>query len=104
MPSPVGDRFFDHWPADLAGRKPGDLIATRDVTPVAGFLVTVPLRSARQVKFRTTDATGGPLFGTATLFDSRGPFGSGMTTAVANPAAQIDFSAQNFQPGSINYE
>lgn len=71
MPSPVGDRFFDHWPADLAGRKPGDLIATRDVTPVAGFLVTVPLRSARQVKFRTTDATGGPLFGTATLFVPR---------------------------------
>ncbi|MCZ0911403.1 lipase [Gordonia amicalis] len=68
MPSPVGDRFFDHWPADLAALEPGDLIATRDVTQVAGFLVTVPLRSARQIKFRTTGATGGPLFGTATLF------------------------------------
>ncbi len=72
MPSPVGDRFFDHWPADLAALEPGgDLIATRNVTQVAGFLVTVPLRSARQIKFRTTDATGGPLFGTATLFVPR---------------------------------
>jgi hypothetical protein len=29
--------------------------------------------------------------GGATLFDERGPFGIGMVTAVANPAAQIDF-------------
>ena len=30
--------------------------------------------------------------GTATLFDRSGAFGSGMTTAVSNPAAQIDFA------------
>ncbi|GAA2062190.1 acyl-CoA thioesterase domain-containing protein [Williamsia deligens] len=30
--------------------------------------------------------------GTATLFDARGPIGTGVVTAVANPAAQIDFS------------
>lgn len=29
--------------------------------------------------------------GTATLFDDSGPFGTGMVTAIANPAAQIDF-------------
>ena len=29
--------------------------------------------------------------GSATLFDDRGPFGIGMVTAIANPAAQIDF-------------
>ena len=29
--------------------------------------------------------------GTATLFDDVGPFGTGMVTAIANPAAQIDF-------------
>lgn len=29
--------------------------------------------------------------GAATLFDDRGPFGTGVVTAVANPAAQIDF-------------
>ena len=36
-------------------------------------------------------ATDGVAVGTATLFDQSGAFGSGMTTAVANPAAQIDF-------------
>lgn len=30
--------------------------------------------------------------GSATLFDDQGPFGIGMVTAIANPAAQIDFS------------
>ncbi len=30
--------------------------------------------------------------GTATLFDARGPIGTGMVTAVSNAAAQIDFS------------
>lgn len=30
--------------------------------------------------------------GTATLFDSKGPIGTGMVTAVSNAAAQIDFS------------
>ncbi|MCG5433364.1 thioesterase family protein [Mycobacterium sp. MYCO198283] len=33
--------------------------------------------------------------GTATLFDDRGPFGSGTITAVSNPDAQIDFSGQD---------
>lgn len=49
-------------------------------------------------------AADGIAVGTATLFDRLGAFGSGMTTAVANPAAQIDFSAHEFRPGSINYE
>jgi hypothetical protein len=35
--------------------------------------------------------------GGATLFDDVGPFGIGMVTAVANPAAQIDFS----RPGPV---
>ena len=35
--------------------------------------------------------------GGATLFDDDGPFGIGMVTAVANPAAQIDFST----PGPV---
>ena len=30
--------------------------------------------------------------GSATLFDEAGPFGTGMVTAIANPAAQIDFT------------
>lgn len=34
--------------------------------------------------------------GTATLFDSAGAFGTGMVTAVSNPAAQIDFASDPF--------
>ena len=34
--------------------------------------------------------------GTATLFDSAGPFGSGMVTAISNPGAQIDFTDDPF--------
>lgn len=48
-------------------------------------------------------AGDGIAVGTATLFDSHGAFGAGMTTAIANPAAQIDFSARDFRAG-INYE
>ena len=36
--------------------------------------------------------------GTGTLFDSVGPFGTGLVTAIANPAAQIDFSAPDSIP------
>lgn len=41
-------------------------------------------------------AADGISVGTATLFDSAGAFGTGMVTAVSNPAAQIDFSADPF--------
>lgn len=41
-------------------------------------------------------ASDGVAVGTATLFDQTGPFGSGMTTAVSNPAAQIDFTNDPF--------
>ncbi|WP_078113509.1 lipase family protein [Gordonia sp. IITR100] len=67
MPSPSGDRFFDQWPADLARRAAGDVIATRDVMRTAQLLMTVPLQSARQIKFRSVDAGDQPIFGTATL-------------------------------------
>jgi acyl-CoA thioesterase len=49
-------------------------------------------------------AADGISVGTATLFDHQGPFGSGMVTAVANPAAQIDFTNVTFQLGGLNYE
>ncbi|WP_460359351.1 acyl-CoA thioesterase domain-containing protein [Mycobacterium sp. ZZG] len=49
-------------------------------------------------------AAAGVAVGTATLFDSQGAFGAGLTTAIANPAAQIDFSTRSFNPGDINYE
>jgi acyl-CoA thioesterase len=49
-------------------------------------------------------ASDGIAVGTATLFDHEGAFGSGMTTAVANPAAQIDFASRPFPPTGVNYE
>ena len=49
-------------------------------------------------------AAAGIAVGTATSFDRLGAFASGMTTAVANPAAQIDFSARDFRLEGINYE
>ncbi|WNG85462.1 thioesterase family protein [Mycobacterium sp. ITM-2016-00317] len=49
-------------------------------------------------------AHAGLAVGAATLYDSEGAFGTGLTTAIANPAAQIDFSARSFNPGDINYE
>ena len=49
-------------------------------------------------------ASDGVAVGMATLFDSRGAFGSGMTTAVSNPAAQIDFSTGSFPLTELNYE
>jgi hypothetical protein len=41
----------------------------------------------------------GVAVGTATLFDERGPFGTAMVTAIANPAAQIDFGSPDPRPG-----
>jgi acyl-CoA thioesterase len=49
-------------------------------------------------------ASDGIAVGTATLFDHQGAFGSGMTTAVANPAAQIDFTSTPFPARGLNYE
>ena len=49
-------------------------------------------------------ASDGIAVGTATLFDHQGAFGSGMTTAVANPAAQIDFTTRSFAKRGLNYE
>lgn len=49
-------------------------------------------------------ASDGIAVGTATLFDHQGAFGSGMTTAVANPAAQIDFTTESFAKRGLNYE
>jgi hypothetical protein len=49
-------------------------------------------------------ASGGISVGTATLFDRHGAFGSGLVTAVANPAAQIDFSSESIPLKGLNYE
>lgn len=41
----------------------------------------------------------GVAVGAATLFDDSGPFGTAMVTAIANPAAQIDFDEPDPRPG-----
>lgn len=50
----------------------------------------------------TRSAAGGVAVGTATLFDSAGPIGTAMVTAIANPAARIDFTgaARTDAPGA----
>jgi len=40
-------------------------------------------------------AADGISIGSATLYDDAGPFGTGLVTAIANPAAQLDFGAFN---------
>ena len=49
-------------------------------------------------------ASDGISVGTATLFDQQGAFGSGLVTAIANPAAQIDFSSESIPLTGLNYE
>lgn len=71
LPDPTGDPFFDRWPTDLADLSPGALITSRDTTATSAFLVTAPIRSARQIKFATRDALGRPSFGTATVLVPR---------------------------------
>ncbi|EON32519.1 secretory lipase [Gordonia terrae C-6] len=84
LPSPTGDPMFDRWPADLASRAPGEVIATRDVIAAAGPVVTVPLRSATLIKFRSTDAVGAPIYGTATLLIPRRAVGASTPMLVNN--------------------
>ena len=71
LPTPTGDPFFDRWSPALATMKPGRLIASRDITRTATQEAIMPIRSARQVKFATRDATGRPSFGTATVLVPR---------------------------------
>lgn len=67
MPSPIGDPFFDEYPPGLPGMTNGQVITTRDVTPVARTLLRGPVREVRQIKVKSTDAVGVPSFATATL-------------------------------------
>jgi len=73
----------------------GDLTVALSRLPVDDWL---------GVQAASHHSSAGIAVGTATLFDRLGAFGSGLTTAVANPAAQIDFSARDFRLEGINYE
>jgi hypothetical protein len=67
LPSPIGEPFFDEFPPGLPGMANGQVIETRDVTPVAVRFLRGPVREVRQFKVKTTDSHGGPSFATATL-------------------------------------
>lgn len=60
----------------------GDISVALSRLPVSEFL---------GVQADTHFSADGVSVGTATLFDDAGPFGTGMVTALANPAARIDF-------------
>lgn len=61
----------------------GDLTVALSRLPVGDFI---------GVQADSHLAAGGVSVGTATLFDDEGAYATGLVTAIANPAAQIDFS------------
>lgn len=67
LPSATGDPIFDTWPADLTNFSPGQIIERRDVTATTAARMATPISRATLLKFRSTSASGGPSFGTATL-------------------------------------
>ncbi len=71
----------------------GDLTVALSRLPVSEFI---------GVQADSQWAADGVSVGNATLFDDAGPFGTAMVTALANPAAQIDFAASTdvSAPGS----
>ena len=56
-------------------------------------LSRVPRGEFIGVRGDTRSAGDGVAVGTATLFDQAGPIGTALVTSIANPAAQIDFTA-----------
>jgi hypothetical protein len=60
----------------------GDLTVALSRLPIGDFI---------GVQANSHWTSAGVAVGDATLFDDIGPFGIGMVTAIANPAAQIDF-------------
>ena len=77
---------------------PGNSIGTFRVNgDLTMALARLPVDGWLGVQADAHWAADGIAVGTATLFDSLGAFGSGMVTAVANPAAQIDFGSTAFK-------
>jgi len=77
-------------------------LGTRGVGYINGDL-TVALSRLPGSEFIGVEAdshwcAAGISVGSATLFDDAGPFGTGLVTAIANPAAQIDFSSPDAMP------
>ena len=103
--SPTGDPFFDVAPEDLARYAPGDIIESRDVSwpgvPMVFLTVLTPVQRAIQVKFRTTNSSGAPSFGTATLLLPFSPWtGPGSRPVLLN-APPINALNRRCTPGYV---
>ncbi|NKY88721.1 acyl-CoA thioesterase domain-containing protein [Nocardia veterana] len=72
-----------NWGSEGIGYINGDLTVALDRLPVGD---RIGLHAGTHL------TANGISVGTATLFDSRGPIGTGLVTAVGNAAARIDFS------------
>jgi len=78
-------------------------MGTRGIGYINGDLTVglsrLPLGDYVGVQADSHWCSDGIAVGAATLFDEAGPFGTAMVTAIANPAAQIDFSTPDPRPG-----
>ena len=77
-------------------------LGTRGIGYINGDLTVglsrLPLGDYVGVQADSHWCTAGVAVGAATLFDDAGPFGTAMVTAIANPAAQIDFGSPDPRP------
>lgn len=77
-------------------------LGTRGIGYINGDLTVaisrLPLENHVGVQADSHWCSDGIAVGSATLFDGEIPFGTAMVTAVANPAAQIDFGAPGTMP------
>jgi len=71
-PAPDPDPFYA-VPADLADRKPGDVIAVRPMPPLSIF----PETTVTVVRFRSTNSEGKPIAATTTVLTPRAHRGDG---------------------------
>ncbi|MFC8043445.1 acyl-CoA thioesterase domain-containing protein [Nocardia sp. NPDC057353] len=78
--------LMTNWGSEGVGFINGDLTLA---------LARLPRGTSLGVEADNHIAVDGVSVGTATLFDADGVFGSCIVTAVANPAAQVDFSRDN---------
>ncbi|GAB0104215.1 lipase family protein [Nocardia sp. JMUB6875] len=103
--APTGDPFFDLRPADLDRYAPGDIIESRDITwPAVPMVLTSVLalfQRAVLLKFRTTDASGAPSFGTATLLVPFNPWTGSGTRPVLLNATPINALNRRCTPGYV---
>ncbi|MGW5383519.1 lipase family protein [Nocardia sp. NPDC003963] len=99
LPSGTDDPIFDAWPAGLETLSPGRIIETRDVTTTTAARMATPISRATLLKFRSTSASGGPSFGTATLIVPATPWTGPGSRPVEVNAMPINSLGSHCTPG-----